>query len=89
VSSIANAATIRFCEAEELNGYEVSQSCRSITKIKINKNINISKLNKKLNNFRDNTQDVFLTAFKGLRKDGMYRRRLDFTLARRLINAED
>ena len=31
--------------------------------------------------FRNKTNDVFLTSFKGLRQDGKYRRRLDFNLA--------
>lgn len=80
-------ASIRFCQAKELKNYRVSGSCRSITKIKTDKKVDIDCLNKNLNDFRNSTQDVFLTAFKGLRKDGMYRRRLDFGLARRIINA--
>jgi hypothetical protein len=82
-----NTASIRFCPVKELKNYKVSNSCRSITKIKTNKKVDIDSLNKNLNDFRNSTQDVFLTAFKGLRKDGMYRRRLDFGLARRIINA--
>lgn len=35
---------------------------------------------------REATQDVFLTAFKGLREDGRYRRRLDFAQARDLLD---
>jgi hypothetical protein len=84
----ANCASIRFCEVKELDGYKISHSCRSITKIKIDKKIEIENLNNTLNNFRKRTKDVFLTAFKGLRKDGMYRRRLDYGLARRIINAQ-
>jgi len=83
-----NSASIRFCDVDELKGYEVSQSCRSITKIKVERKVNVKTLNGKLNDFRGLTQDIFLTAFKGLRKDGMYRRRLDFGLARRIINAQ-
>jgi hypothetical protein len=82
-----NTASIRFCDVKELRDYEVSNSCRSITKIKVNKKICIDSLNNMLADFRNRTNDVFLTAFKGLRKDGMYRRRLDFGLARRIINA--
>jgi hypothetical protein len=83
-----NCASIRFCQAGELKDYKVSSSCRSITKIKVNKEIKINDLNRTLNIFRNETEDVFLTAFKGLRKDGMYRRRLDFGLARKIINAQ-
>jgi hypothetical protein len=73
---------------EELIDYEVSSSCRSITKIKVSKKVKIEQLNAVLNDFRQQTSDVFLTAFKGLRRDGMYRRRLDFGLARKIINAQ-
>jgi hypothetical protein len=52
---------------------QVSDSCRSITKIKVSGRVKIEALNKILNNFRKSTKDVFLTAFNGLRKDGMYR----------------
>jgi hypothetical protein len=84
----ANCASIRFCDVRELKGYRILSSSRSITKIKISKSIKINSLNKTLNDFRRNTKDIFLTAFKGLRKDGMYRRRLDFSLAKRIINAQ-
>lgn len=45
----------------------------------------IEKLNENLNQYRELTHDVFLTSFKGLRKDGFYRRRLSFGIAERLI----
>ncbi|MDR3049153.1 MAG: hypothetical protein LBV16_04860 [Elusimicrobiota bacterium] len=82
-----SSASIRFCDVDELSDYKVRQTCRSITKIKIDKNLKIYRLNEILNDFRNMTQDIFLTAFKGLRKDGMYRRRLDWDLARRIVNA--
>jgi len=47
----------------------------------------IKKLNKKISTFRESTNDIFLTPFKGIRKDGRYRRRMDFALARDFINA--
>jgi len=46
----------------------------------------IEKLNENLIKFREETKDIFLTPFKGLRKDKKYRRRLDYALARRLIS---
>ena len=65
-------------------------SSRSITRISLNKNYNLDKLikilNTNLNYFRKSTYDIFLTPFKGLRKDNMYRRRLDYKLARKLIS---
>ena len=39
-----------------------------------------------LNDFRRETYDIFLTPFKGLRKDFRYRRRLDYALARNIVN---
>ncbi|MDR3111579.1 MAG: hypothetical protein LBU55_00175 [Elusimicrobiota bacterium] len=82
-----DSASIRFCNVKELTNYKVSTSCRSIIKIKVNKKIKVDDLNEILNDFRNKTKDVFLTAFKGLRKDGLYRRRLDFGLARKIISA--
>ena len=35
--------------------------------------------------FLNNTQDVLMTAYRGLRKDGFYRRRLDWQLAKDII----
>jgi len=39
-----------------------------------------------LSEFRKETHDIFLTPFKGLRKDLKYRRRLDYALARNIVN---
>lgn len=47
----------------------------------------IKESNHFLNHYREITNDVFLTAFKGLRNDGFYRRRLDFTKARLIFDA--
>ncbi|MCL2038821.1 MAG: hypothetical protein FWG85_00145 [Bacteroidetes bacterium] len=46
----------------------------------------IDMLNDRLARFREDTNDIFLTPFKGLRKDNKYRRRLDYALARKLIS---
>lgn len=79
-------ASIRFCEAAELDGYEVKQSCRAITKIKVRGRPKIAEYNRFIDKFRNATKDVFLTAYRGLRKDGCYRRRLDYAMARDIIN---
>ena len=79
-------ASIRFCRAAELKNYEVKQSCRAITKIKIAGRPNIERYNQFIGDFRHATRDVFLTAYRGLRKDGFYRRRMDYALARDIIN---
>ena len=39
-----------------------------------------------LNEYRDKTHDIFLTSFKGLRKDGVYRRRIDFRTVKCIMN---
>jgi hypothetical protein len=81
-------SSIKFCNGEDINPEKITVSSRSITRILIDADINklISKLNERLESFREETFDLFLTPFKGLRKDGRYRRRLDFTLARAIIN---
>ena len=82
--------TIRFCKVEEIEHYPVKVSSRFFTRISGDfDNISkmIKKLNTQINNFRENTRDIFLTPFKGMRKDGFYRRRMEFSMARDFINA--
>ena len=83
-----HAATIRFCRGAELP-HAILHSSRSVTRISgidVDDRV-IGELNRRLDEFRRATHDVFLTPFKGLRDDGKYRRRLDYRLARRLIGA--
>ena len=80
--------SIRFCEGKELEEYEIIHTSRMITRIggdlpKVGSLI--QRLNEAVGEFRNETHDVFLTPFKGLRKDGMYRRRMDYRLARDFI----
>jgi len=78
--------SIKFTKGEQISASRISDSSRSITRIKVDCSISIiDKLNTRLNQFREETNDVFLTPFKGLRKDNKYRRRLDYAMARRLI----
>ena len=83
------SASIRFCPPAELGEYRIRNQCRSITKIGVPWDVDIDKLNAKLKNIREKTHDVFLTAFKGLRRDRHYRRRLDWALARSIIDGEN
>ena len=76
--------SIRFCEPEELGSYQVVESSRAITKI-LTVRPRIKEWNDFLKEFRRQTHDVLLTPYRGLRADGMYRRRLDYDLARRII----
>ncbi|MDA7999846.1 MAG: hypothetical protein MPK06_02045 [Alphaproteobacteria bacterium] len=80
--------SIQFCEGAALAGYDIGFTSRSITRISVPVDDAAglaATLNRKLNQFRQKTQDVFLTPFKGLRADGDYRRRLDYRLARAFI----
>ncbi|WP_426461260.1 hypothetical protein [Mycoplasma hafezii] len=84
--------SIRFVDGKEIKN-KITVSSRSITKIKIPQNITIKKLNKFINylnnyvnEYREKTHDVFMSSFKGLRKDQKYRRRMSFKEARRILN---
>ena len=82
-------ASIRFCKGSDIDPKKICHSSRSITRISVgseNTKALIDKLNQYLSDLRKETRDVFLTPFKGLRADGMYRRRLDYGLTRDLIN---
>lgn len=79
-------ASIRFCPVAELSQYKVKPSGRHITKLKVEGRLRIKAWNEHLNDFRKKTCDVLLTSYKGIRKDGMYRRRLDWNLARGIIH---
>lgn len=83
--------SIKFCEVAEIEDYPIKVSSRFITRISGDFNPEVSllieRLNKDLATFRLETHDVFLTPFKGLRDDQCYRRRMDFNLARKFINA--
>ena len=82
--------SIRFCSANGIKSYAIKHSSRFITRISGdfgNLSVLIRKLNDAIEAFRHNTEDIFLTPFKGIREDGRYRRRMDFNLARRFINS--
>ncbi len=80
-------ASIRFCRPCELGDRPIKHSSRAITRIDVEDgHPPIDALNCCLDNYRKDTHDVFLTSFKGLRRDGLYRRRLDWDTARLIIN---
>ena len=82
------SASIRFCPPAELGNYPIRHQCRSITKIGVPWHVDIDMLNTRLGTIREKTHDVFLTAFKGLRRDGHYRRRLDWALTRAIVDTQ-
>ncbi len=86
-------STIKFVYGKDISSDNIKVTSRAITRISINFNLTslevdriISRSNEILEDYRNETQDVFMTAFKGLRQDGKYRRRLDFATAERILN---
>ncbi|WP_339124886.1 hypothetical protein LDJ94_03655 [Fusobacterium nucleatum] len=84
--------SIKFVKGSEIKN-EIKISSRAITKIsgcdfKNDKELEafIKKANKNLEKYRNETNDIFMTSFKGLRKDFKYRRRLDYKTARNILN---
>jgi len=83
--------TIRFCHGDEVEG--VSSESRSNTRISLGlphdrdlvESI-VHAANLRLRLLREASGDVLLTAFKGTRQDGCARRRLDYGLARGLLD---
>lgn len=78
--------SIRFCNVEELSDYKVKNTGRHITKMMVDGPVDLASWNVYLADFRRRTWDVLMTSYKGIRKDGMYRRRLDWQLARGIIH---
>ena len=78
--------SIRFCDVGELADYTVKKSGRHITKVMVEGEIDIEAWNSYLKEFRERTKDVLLTCYKGIRRDGMYRRRLDWKIARGIVH---
>jgi len=82
-----NHTRIRFVHGDEIG--EVKPSSRSVTRISVETedlDTLILRCNSILNQWRQDTYDVFLTSFKGLRPDGVYRRRLDWKTARTIVS---
>lgn len=84
------SASIRFCSASEIDPEKIKHSARLVSRIQVDRLDDleqvISVANDILKNWRKNTEDVLLTAFKGFRKDGCFRRRLDFSNARSILS---
>ena len=65
-------ASIRFCDVTELREYQVKSTGRHITKLTVDGPVRIGAWNEALNTFREETHDVLMTSYKGIRK-AMYR----------------
>ena len=79
-------ASVRFCDVAELADYAVKPTGRHITKLAVDGPVRITEWNDALTEFRNETHDVLMTCYKGIRRDGMYRRRCDWALARGIIH---
>lgn len=92
------ANRVRFVRGESIVA-EIKPTSRAITRISVyddsgvpvitEDNVDgwVEGLNTLLDAYRELSGDVLLTSFKGLRKDGKYRRRLDWATAVKLIHA--
>jgi hypothetical protein len=82
--------TIQFCDSSEIVEKKIKHSARLVSRIEIDGAIESEKLirraNEILSEWRTTTKDILLTAFKGYRKDGAFRRRLDFANARSILS---
>lgn len=86
-------ASIEFTLGREITT-PILPSSRSITRIKSPTRLSLKKVetlvekaNQLLLEYRKKSRDILLTPFKGLRKDGEFRRRLDFKQARQILDA--
>lgn len=84
-------ASIAFIRGDTIDSDKIKSTSRSLTRVGgLPQNINlddfIETCNEILEQYRHDTYDIFLTAFKGLREDGMYRRRLDYKTAKTIMN---
>ena len=83
--------SIEFIKGEKISEDKIKVSSRSLTRVSglpsdIDLDTFLQKCNEKLIKYREDTEDIFLTSFKGLRKDNKYRRRLDFANAKIIMN---
>lgn len=83
--------TIAFVPAADIDANRVKPTARLVTRIHVDdldKNAVpavLASANAQLADYRTRTADVHLTAFKGLRTDAQFRRRIDYTTARNLL----
>jgi hypothetical protein len=88
----SSGATIAFMDGSEIPSSEIKGSSRLRTKLSLEAPLTedqlaslITESNRILATYRQTTQDVFLTSFKGLRKDGRYRKRLDYATTAQIV----
>jgi hypothetical protein len=84
-------ASIKFIPGRDIDSEKVKHSSRSITRVSgLPEDIDLygflNLCNTILERYREKTKDIFLSSFKGLRQDGLYRRRLDYKTARDIMS---
>jgi hypothetical protein len=84
--------TIRFRHGQEIDSNKIKVSSRAETRMtsELFEKVRslddlINEANAVISEYRDISHDVFLTSFKGLRIDGLYRRRLDWNTTARIL----
>lgn len=89
-------ASIAFMPGRNIPASEIKHSSRHRTRIKVPELQGtdtetlgriIATANEKMDKWRRDTGDVLMSPFMGLRSDGVYRRRLDYATASRLLQA--
>lgn len=83
--------SICFMRGETIQSAKIKVSSRSLTRVEglpsnIDRDSFIECCNSLLKEYRNKTKDIFMTSFKGLRKDNHYRRRIDFGTLRNIMN---
>lgn len=93
VKTVDNRITndCKFFLGDNIKPEDIKISSRAFTRISglplgIDLDYFLDTCNKILDTYRAQTKDVLLTSFKGLRKDGKYRRRLEFKTVRCILN---
>lgn len=88
----SSGETIAFIPGKQIPSSEIKISSRAKTRVSLDVKLTKDELEQLLNEcnrilaiYRKTTQDVFMTSFKGLRKDDKYRRRLDFATTAKII----
>lgn len=81
---------MHFMLGKMIDSSKIKDTTRTHSRISTNIEIKdiqkfIDKCNEILNKYRQDTQDIFLTVFKGLNSKGKFRRRLDFKTAKLIL----
>ena len=89
VCSDGKVNKIRFVKGDDINT-EIKGSNRFLVRISglpegVDSENFIERCNCILEQYRNNTKDVFLNSFKGLRSDGTYRKRIPFKIVRSIL----